>query len=163
MAYQVLIVEDDPMAQQLLAAYIQQSINYQLVDTVSSADFADLYCQRHPIDLILMDIHTAMHASGLDAAARIKTSHPSIRIIIVTSMVDPHHLKRAKEIGVDSFWYKDTTVNLLRFLWTAPWQGSTSSRILHPSLSSAIFVPAICPNGSWMSFGNCHPVPPIRL
>lgn len=107
MAYQVLIVEDDPMAQQLLAAYIQQSINYQLVETISSADLVDIYCARKKIDLILMDIHTAMHANGLDAAERIKKQYPKIKIIVVTSMVDPGHLKRAKEIGVDSFWYKD--------------------------------------------------------
>ena len=45
--------------------------------------------------------------SGLDAAQRIKASYPATKIIIVTSMPDAMFLKRAKEIGVDAFWYKE--------------------------------------------------------
>lgn len=107
MAYQVLIVEDDPMAQQLLVLYVERSANYSLVEAISSADFADIYCDTRKVDLILMDIRTAMHANGLDATERIKKKHPAIKVIVLTSMADKNYLDRARRIGADSFWYKD--------------------------------------------------------
>ena len=54
-----------------------------------------------------MDIVTRNGESGLDAAARIKRAFPRIRIIIVTSMPECSYLSRAREIGVESFWYKE--------------------------------------------------------
>ena len=46
-------------------------------------------------------------SNGLDAAARIKAAYPKTKIIVVTSMPDSLFLSRAREIGVDSFWYKE--------------------------------------------------------
>lgn len=109
MAYRVLIVEDDPMARQLFEFFVRQSEKYELLNSISSADVADVYCETSNPDLILMDIRTSMHANGLDAAERIKKKFPSIKIIIVTSMPEYSYLERAREIGVDSFWYKEVT------------------------------------------------------
>jgi len=83
------------------------SRNYNLVKAIMDADMADYYCERNQIDLILMDICTDMDSSGLDASARIKERFPHIKIIVVTSMPEYSYLKRAREIGVDSFWYKE--------------------------------------------------------
>lgn len=109
MAYKVLIVEDDPMARQLFEFFVKQSEKYELLNSISSADVADIYCEMNSPDLILMDIRTSMHANGLDAAERIKRKFPAIKIIIVTSMPEYSYLERAREIGVDSFWYKEVT------------------------------------------------------
>lgn len=109
MGYRVLIVEDDPMARQLFEFFVKQSDKYELLNSISSADVADLYCETNAPDLILMDIRTSMHANGLDAAERIKKKFPEIKIIIVTSMPEYSYLERAREIGVDSFWYKEVT------------------------------------------------------
>ena len=54
-----------------------------------------------------MDIVTRNGESGLDAAARIKRAFPRIRIIIVTSMPECSYLCRAREISMESFWYKE--------------------------------------------------------
>ncbi len=54
-----------------------------------------------------MDVVTRNGESGLDAAARIKRAFPQIKIIIVTSMPECSYLSRAREIGVESFWYKE--------------------------------------------------------
>lgn len=102
----VLIVEDDPMARQLLEIYISDSENYNLVASIESAAMAEIYCMSQNIDLILMDVCTAMNANGLDAAEKIKKNYPDIKIIIITSMPEFSFLKKASYIGVDSFWYK---------------------------------------------------------
>ena len=102
----VLIVEDDPMARQLLEIYVKNSENYNLIQSVESALFAEVCCRTNTIDLILMDVCTAMNASGLEAAEKIKKSFPAIKVIIITSQPECSFLDRARAIGVDSFWYK---------------------------------------------------------
>ena len=105
----VLIVEDDPMARQLLEIYVEKSGAYTLAQSVESAAFAELCCRARQIDLILMDVCTALNANGLDAAARIKKEFPYIKIIIITSQPECSFLDRAQAAGVDSFWYKSGT------------------------------------------------------
>ncbi|MBR2532603.1 MAG: response regulator transcription factor [Lachnospiraceae bacterium] len=103
----VLLVEDQRLVQQFLEDIVRNSERYELAASLRNADLADVYCEREQIDLILMDVYTAGGASGLNAAARIKKKHPYIRIIIITSMPEVSYLDRAREIGVESFWYKE--------------------------------------------------------
>lgn len=105
----VLIVEDDPMARKLLEIFVSESERYTVAHAIDSASMAELYCIKHDIDLILMDVCTAMNANGLDAAAKIKSSFPEIKIIIITSQPECSFIDRARMIGVDSFWYKEST------------------------------------------------------
>ncbi len=105
----VLIVEDQAMPRQLFEMYIRSSDQYELAGSIDRADMSDIYCAGGNVDLILMDVVTKDGASGLEAARRIKENYPRIRIIIVTSMPEYSYLKQAKEIGVDSFWYKEVS------------------------------------------------------
>lgn len=108
MMTRVLVVEDDPMARKLLEIFINESKNYQLVHSIDNAAVAELYCAVNQIDLVLMDICTAMGANGLDAAARIKKEFPYIRIVIMTSWPEYAFIERARKCGVESFWYKES-------------------------------------------------------
>ena len=105
----VLIVEDDPMARQLLEIYVEKSGSYTLAQSVESAAFAELCCRAQQVDLILMDVCTALNASDLEAAEKIKQEFPYIKIIIITSQPECSFLDRAQAAGVDSFWYKSGT------------------------------------------------------
>ena len=105
----VLLVEDDPMARQLLEIYVNKSENYELAGSVESALFAEVFCRTHPVDVILMDVCTAMNANGIDAAKDIKKHLPKIKIIIITSQPECSFIDRARDAGVDSFWYKSSS------------------------------------------------------
>ena len=104
----VLIVEDDPMARHLLEIYIANSDKYNHVQSVESAALAEFCCRTNKVDVILMDVCTAMNASGLDAAEKIKKSVPHIKVIIITSQPECSFIDRANAVGVDSFWYKNS-------------------------------------------------------
>ena len=104
----VLIVEDDPMARQLLEIYINASEKYNHIQSVESAALAEFCCRTNKVDVILMDVCTAMNASGLDAAEKIKKSFPHIKVIIITSQPECSFIDRANAVGVDSFWYKNS-------------------------------------------------------
>ena len=97
------------MARQLLEIYVNKSETYELAGSVESALFAEVFCRTHPVDVILMDVCTAMNANGIDAAQDIKKHLPKIKIIIITSQPECSFIDRAREAGVDSFWYKSAT------------------------------------------------------
>ena len=107
MPYKVLIVEDQQMPRQLLEIFISSNKNYVHQASLNDASLALAYCQNKEVDLILMDVYTFQGNSGLLAAEEIKKQFPNIKIIIVTSLPEYSWIKKAKEIGVDSFWYKD--------------------------------------------------------
>ena len=107
MRYKVLIVDDQTMSRQLFESFVAASDNYELAASVETAKYADAYCAGMQVDLVIMDVVMNDGSNGLDTAARIKASYPNLKIIVVTSMPDAAFLKKAREIGADSFWYKE--------------------------------------------------------
>lgn len=107
MSYNVLVVDDQTMPRQLFESIINNSEKYTLAASVDSASIADVYCAKMQIDLILMDVVMSGGINGIEAAARIKDSYPKIKILVVTSMPDGSFLEKARQAGVDSFWYKE--------------------------------------------------------
>lgn len=113
MAYKVLIVEDQNIPSELFKIYIKSSEDFEYALSISNSSLVSSICEINDIDLILMDVLTDLGHNGLDAAEEIKKKFPKIKIIIITSMPEYSWLKRAKKIGVDSFWYKDGQRNSL--------------------------------------------------
>lgn len=107
MPYSVMIVDDQNMSRNLFEMIVKSSSNYRLVHSINSAAAVDMYLLRTPVDLIIMDIVMADGSNGLDAAEKVKMSFPSTKILMVTSMPEVTFLDRARDIGVDSFWYKE--------------------------------------------------------
>ena len=105
--YKVLICDDQNISRRLFELFVSHSDRYEMVASIPSARAADTYCARFQVDLVLMDVVMKDGSDGLEAAARIKKSYPDTRVIIVTSMPEASYLERAKEIGADSFWYKE--------------------------------------------------------
>lgn len=105
--YRVLIVDDENMHRQLFAMIIKTSDHFELAGELSGAQMASHFCRSNRVDLVLMDIVMKDGSNGLLAAEEIKSCCPDVKILVVTSMPEYSFLRRAKEIGVDSFWYKE--------------------------------------------------------
>ena len=103
----VAIVDDQNITRQFFSYFIKDSEEFELVATLKDGEEAIDYCKKNPLDLILMDIVMVGGINGLDAAKEIKAFKPQIKIIIITSMPEVSYIERAREIGVDSFWYKE--------------------------------------------------------
>ena len=65
------------------------------------------------VDMILMDVCTAMDANGIEVAEKLKQLYPQTKIIIITSQPEYSYIAHARKIGVDSFWYKEPTAEAL--------------------------------------------------
>ena len=104
----ILIVEDQALARTYLCSCVKKCTDCEVAGTLTRADAALRRCGEGHIDLILMDICTESDSDGLTAAESIKKLYPRIKIVMVTSMLEGRFLDRAKKIGADSFWYKDS-------------------------------------------------------
>ncbi len=107
MSWSVVIAEDYKMVREVFAATVRASDNYRLAAAFPTAAEALDWCRVSPADLVLMDVLIPGSISGLEAARAIKALRPETKIIIVTSMPELSFLRQAREIGVDSFWYKE--------------------------------------------------------
>ena len=101
-----ILVEDDVYIQKHFTDRLSANGEFQLVGVFRDAFEAEKHCDR-TVRLVLMDVQTQHKHLGLAAAERIKKAFPQIKIVIVTSLVDPEILSKAKSGAADSLWYKD--------------------------------------------------------
>lgn len=109
MTYKLMIVDDQFVSRELFRLILDKSLDYEVVYSVDTAMFADTYVLNGDLDLVIMDILMQDGSNGLDAAEKIKKLRPEIKIVAVTSMPEVSWMKRAKAIGIDSFWYKEAS------------------------------------------------------
>ena len=105
--FRVLVVDDFAIPRQLFETVVREMEGYMLAGSLSLAQSAPEFCRTNPVDLVIMDIVMSQGINGLEAAARIKSAQPDIRILMVTSMPEVSYMKKARDAGVDSFWYKE--------------------------------------------------------
>ena len=103
----VLIVEDQKIMQKYFEYMLMQDSELRHVQTISDAREAVKICGYSAIDLVLMDVQTFHNHDGLSAGKTIREKYPHTKVLIVTSLIDPKVLERAKSGCADSLWYKD--------------------------------------------------------
>ena len=142
----VLIVEDQKIMQKYFEYIVLQEPEFRLVDIVADSREAVKICGYSAIDLVLMDVQTFHNHDGLTAGKTIKEQHPGIKVIIVTSLIDPKVLERAKTGCADSLWYKDHGEEEIR-------------DVIHRTLMGERVFPDVTPNVemNWITSGEISP------
>ncbi len=107
MAYKVLIADDQKMVRQMFETAVNSSPEFEIAGMAQTAEEAVEFCTKTNADLVLMDVVMGIGMDGLDAARLIKQANRDVKILLVTSMPESSYIGRAKEIGVESFWYKE--------------------------------------------------------
>lgn len=102
-----LLVEDDLYIQRHFVERFSEEEDIRIVAAVRDAFDAEGLCGQGGIDLVLMDVLTLHKHSGLAGGKRIREAYPNIKVLIVTSLVDPEVLQQARRGCADSLWYKD--------------------------------------------------------
>lgn len=119
----VLVVDDQRIAREYMENVVRGSEGYELVGSLTKADMAATVCRRSAVELVLMDVYTHGRMDGIEAAAELREQFPKLKIIIVTSMPEESFIKRAKEVGADSFWHKEVSPEELITVMDATMQG----------------------------------------
>lgn len=107
MTYNVLIVDDCKLIRRIFEDAVGGSDKYTLVGSVGSAEEAIDLCNKSHVDIILMDVVMGNGMDGITASGVLKNLHPDTKILLVTSMPEVTYIRRAREIGIDSFWHKE--------------------------------------------------------
>lgn len=103
----VMVVDDQSISRRYVEMAAANSGRYEVVYSVKSAFAVNVYLANGGVDLVVMDILMNDGSNGLDAAQQILRHYPDIKIIAMTSMPDDTWMQRAREIGIQSFWYKE--------------------------------------------------------
>ena len=142
----VLIVEDQKIMQKYFEYMLMQDSELRHVQTISDAREAVKICGYSAIDLVLMDVQTFHNHDGLSAGKTIREKYPHIKVLIVTSLIDPKVLERAKSGCADSLWYKDHGEEEIR-------------NVIYRSLNGERVFPDVTPKVelNWITSGDISP------
>lgn len=103
----VVVVDDQNISRGFFEMYVRASSDYELVAGLRTAQAAVEFVDDHEVDLIILDVMMQDGIDGLTAAGQIKQKHPEIKIILTTSTSETSWEQKAKDAGIESFWYKE--------------------------------------------------------
>ena len=103
----VVVADDQNISRGFFEMYIRAATGYELLSGFRTAQEASDYLNEHEADLLILDVMMQEGIDGLTAAAQIKKKRPEVKIILTTSMSETSWEEKAREIGVESFWYKE--------------------------------------------------------
>ncbi|MBR5358978.1 MAG: response regulator transcription factor [Clostridiales bacterium] len=103
----VLVVDDQNISRGFFEMYVRASVNYELAAGLRTAQEAVRYVDENKVDLLILDVMMQDGIDGLTAAEMIKQKHPEVKIILTTSTSETSWEQKAKEAGIESFWYKE--------------------------------------------------------
>lgn len=112
MSIRVLVVEDDAVAAEAHAAYIERTRGFTLAGVAQSFQDAVRLLGEHEIDLVLLDLHLP-DGSGLDLLRQLRATAYPCDVIAVTSARDLEVVRRAVSQGIAAYVLKPFTYSML--------------------------------------------------
>ena len=112
MSIRVLVVEDDAVAAEAHAAYIERTRGFILSGVALSFQDAVQLLGEHEIDLVLLDLHLP-DGSGLDLLRQLRATAYPCDVIAVTSARDLEVVRRAVSQGIAAYVLKPFTYSML--------------------------------------------------
>ncbi len=102
----LMIIEDQWMIRDGLAALAQIADNIDVVATGADGTEAIALASRHQPDVVLMDIKMPK-LNGIEATRRIKESHPTIAVLVLTTFEEDDLIHDAFAAGAVGYLTKD--------------------------------------------------------
>lgn len=103
----VVVVDDQNISRGFFEMYVRSAVNYELVAGLRTAQEAVEFVEQNEVHLLILDVMMVRGIDGLSAAEQIKKRFPHIKIILTTSASETTWEEKARQIGVESFWYKE--------------------------------------------------------
>ncbi|GAA1951771.1 response regulator [Amycolatopsis minnesotensis] len=104
----VLVVEDDPVAAQAHREYVTRLPGFEVAGVVHSGGEALRFCERTPVDLVLLDFYLP-DGHGLAVCRALRAAGSTADVIAVTSARDLAVVKAAVSSGVVQYLLKPFT------------------------------------------------------
>lgn len=108
----VLLVDDHAMVRRGMRDFLSLHDDLEIVGEASDGAAAIERAAALLPDVVVMDL-LMPGVDGIDATARIKTAHPDIEIVAITSFVEEARIVAALEAGASGFLLKDAEADEL--------------------------------------------------
>jgi two-component system, NarL family, response regulator LiaR len=131
----VLIVDDHAMVREGLRVFLQFAPDIEIVAEAGTGAEAIELCRSEQIDVVLMDMVMPGQYDGIAATKRIKSEHPEVRVIALTSFQDTDRTLAIIEAGAISYLQKDVNPD---DLLSAIRQAAVGRTVLDPVAMSAL-------------------------
>jgi DNA-binding NarL/FixJ family response regulator len=122
--YEILLVDDHPLVRQVVRAIIAGKPDLEVVGELQDGlELLNCLNQRLP-HLVILDISMPL-LGGIEATRLIKSSHPEIKVLILTMHSRREYVDRARSAGAEGYLLKDQVVKELLPAIEALRQGGT--------------------------------------
>jgi two-component system response regulator DesR len=128
----LLIADDQALVRGALAALLGLEADIEVVSEVGRGDEVVAAAIATAADVAMLDVDMP-GLDGIAAAAALRTSLPSCRVLMVTTFGRPGYLRRAMQAGASGFVVKDTPA---RQLADAVRDVAAGRRVVDPTLAA---------------------------
>jgi DNA-binding NarL/FixJ family response regulator len=110
---EVLIVDDDPLIHEIMAAVVRKALDEPKVETVSDLDAAFRRLAHHQLpDLAFLDLGLPGQV-GLDSLRRFRWKFPEVPVVVVSAVDDPKAMRIALDAGASGFIPKASSPDVM--------------------------------------------------
>ena len=115
----LVITDDHEIVRHTLSAIVDSLDNIEVVGEAANGAEAIALCEQCQPDLVLMDLSMPI-MDGVMATRQICQRFPQIRVLILTSGIDPDMIAAALNAGAQGYIEKRIGIDVLvKAIWTA--------------------------------------------
>ncbi|MEK3885121.1 response regulator transcription factor [Paenibacillus sp. PL2-23] len=134
MTIRILIADDHKIVRRGLQLFLASQKDLLLVGEASTGQEAVELTARLAPDIVLMDIHMP-GMNGIEATQELASSHPGVKVIVLTSFTDQDHALPAIRAGAKGYLLKDLEPEELAQAVRRVHEGKVE---LHPDVASQL-------------------------
>jgi two-component system, NarL family, response regulator len=101
----ILLVEDDELFRLGLQVRLQQEIGIEIIVEAEDGETAIGLAKQQPFDIVLLDIGLP-GIGGIETCRQLKSNHPNLPILVLTSRTERSIISRLLEIGTQGYCIK---------------------------------------------------------
>jgi len=131
----VLLAEDHVVVREGIRELIQREEDMEIVGEAGDGEEAVQLAEQLEPDIILMDI-AMPKLNGIEATQRIKGSHPSISVLVLTAYDNEEFIFALLEAGAAGYLLKNVRSRELLNAIRAVYDGES---VLHPVIANKVF------------------------
>jgi two-component system, NarL family, response regulator LiaR len=118
----VLIVDDHKVVRKGLVSFLRTYKSLELIGEAKNGSEAVQLCRERQPDVVLMDLVMPV-MDGVEATRMIRSAHPQIQVIVLTSFPEENMVEQALQAGAISYLLKDAEAETLAVAIQAAYQG----------------------------------------
>jgi DNA-binding NarL/FixJ family response regulator len=132
--FRILVADDHALVVAAMRILVERIEGVSVIGEAHNGRDAVSLAREHRPDLVIMDI-SMKDLNGIEATALIKESHPSIRVMMLSSHTGSDYVRRAIRAGADGYLIKGSMPAELRTAIEAIMKGNP---YLSPSISGHV-------------------------